>query len=75
MREGTKKMREKKGCEKERNRSGVSIQPTTTIIIVIIIQCNNCSLMKLESTGELPIRSESSSIHSFSFSHTHLLLC
>jgi hypothetical protein len=66
MRKGTKKTEGDEGkCEKERNRSGVGIQPTTTIIIVIIIRCNGCSLMKRASVGELPIRSESYSIHSF----------
>lgn len=49
MRKGTKKrMKEKEKCEKGRNCSGVGIQTNT----IIIIRCNNYSLMKQESAGE-----------------------
>jgi hypothetical protein len=47
MRKRTKKNDGEEGeYKKERNRSSVGIQPTTTIIIVINIRCNSCSLMK-----------------------------
>ncbi len=67
--ERNKKRTKEKECEKEIKRSGVGIQPTTNIITVIIIRCYSYSLMKRESAGELPIRSQSSFIHSFFLLH------
>jgi hypothetical protein len=58
-----KKKKKKKSVRKKENRSGVGIQHNTTIII--IIRCDSWLLMKWESAGELPIRSQSSFTHPF----------